>query len=506
MHPLSVTMPYLKARYLKVTMTRTTLTALAVIVLAVPFVGQAQETEASATDIQGFTISTISSTDLNLASQFGTRTGDTHVVSKADCYSYLGLGDLQGCSAAEATDTTDTGDTGDTGDTTDTGDDTTNTGETGDTTDTTDTTGTDDTTDTGDDTTDTGDDTELPADDTSCVGVPDGELVCVNDVEYECTGQKAASPETCDEYECGTLCNVDCGFCDTGECILSDNGAGNCVAQKPGGKADHGGAAGDHVFTIEVSMDDKHSDGLAYEEFGVAIGESCDASTWPTTDTDGQCRRVTTDLYTPENYSSISVDVKVGDLLPDACTGSGGDITVYFYVTTKSGDTTTTYVVKEVFDRDYTAPTAPTGVTVTGGDTNLKVDWTAGSETESDVTYKVYYSTSTFSSDALPSGVETVSTTSGQITGLSNEQTYYVGVVAVDDAGNETTLCTADDIKSGSPLEVDDFFEYYKRQGGQEQGGFGCAYGPTSQGGAAVVLLLLLTALMLRNRAWGRQS
>jgi hypothetical protein len=64
------------------------------------------------------------------------------------------------------------------------------------------------------------------------------------------------------------------------------------------------------------------------------------------------------------------------------------------------------------------------------------------------------------------------STSGHRIGTLQNNVTYYVAVVAVDKSGNASPVWT---MVPGSPLEVLDFWEDYKQQGGTATG---CAFGP----------------------------
>jgi hypothetical protein len=76
-------------------------------------------------------------------------------------------------------------------------------------------------------------------------------------------------------------------------------------------------------------------------------------------------------------------------------------------------------------------PSAPGTPTVTAGNASLTVTWLSVSNRKS---YSVYYSTSTtVPSTAAKSGITSTSTT---LTGLTNGQTYYVWVQAVNSAGS----------------------------------------------------------------------
>jgi hypothetical protein len=99
------------------------------------------------------------------------------------------------------------------------------------------------------------------------------------------------------------------------------------------------------------------------------------------------------------------------------------------------------------------------------------------------------------------SGALGKSSTSARIDGLENGVTYYVVVVAIDKAGNASPVPA---MVPGSPQEVLDFWEDYKREGGQARG---CAVErPARAGwaGAAAALLGLTLALWTRRRGGRR--
>jgi hypothetical protein len=63
----------------------------------------------------------------------------------------------------------------------------------------------------------------------------------------------------------------------------------------------------------------------------------------------------------------------------------------------------------------------------------------------------------------------------GEASGLSNGNTYVVGVAAYDLLGNAGTLSA---LACGTPVDVDGFFELYREAGGQAGGGFCSVGGP----------------------------
>jgi hypothetical protein len=85
----------------------------------------------------------------------------------------------------------------------------------------------------------------------------------------------------------------------------------------------------------------------------------------------------------------------------------------------------------------------------------------------------------------------------GEATGLVNNQLYAVGVAARDELDNPGLMS---EIQCGTPQEVDDFYEVYKRAGGRGGGGF-CSFGADPAAGAGLLLAAAALAHFLRRRA-----
>jgi len=89
---------------------------------------------------------------------------------------------------------------------------------------------------------------------------------------------------------------------------------------------------------------------------------------------------------------------------------------------------------------------APTGVTATGGESQVVLDWTAVSGASS---YTVYWGSSTGISSSS-TAISSVSTDNYTHTGLDNGTTYYYKVAAVDSAGTAGTLSSEVNAKTHS--------------------------------------------------------
>ncbi|MBI3071217.1 MAG: hypothetical protein HYY84_03730 [Deltaproteobacteria bacterium] len=200
--------------------------------------------------------------------------------------------------------------------------------------------------------------------------------------------------------------------------------------------------------------------------------------------------------FTTSVTSINSGTVTLAKLANNACsTGGSNTITVEALVedpnggltsagtTTQHGTTDNPKRGTVTLTLDNEAPGATTMSGVAEGESRLTVSWNAS--TASDVGgYKVYYTNlgaSLTAGAAVPTcgsdpttGVACSSdlgssTTSAEISGLTNNTAAYVAVAVIDKAGNKSVLS---DIGTGTPQPVDDFFEFYVKQGGGERGGF----------------------------------
>jgi hypothetical protein len=481
-----------------------------VVACCLPLVAaHAQETNEESA-ISGFFISSTVGVDVTLDSRFGLDQNPTaRLVNNSDCYRYLNLGDPIACSSTESGTTGDGTTSGDTTDGGTTDGDTTDGGTTdGDTTDggTTDGETTDGETTDGETT-----DGETTDGGTTDGGTTDGETtstdnpmpegqVCEagdevycdeNNVEWLCDldGGLVVEQDTdisCEDADrvCGEICGVSCGEdCAEGyECL--DNQCFPSFGGKPaGGKADEG--TGTPSFIIRVSMNSTTATSIAHDEFGVAVGTNCSTTDFPTEDTTS-CTVVEGFAIAPRtSWSNIDVTIPMALLLDETCSDDA-DARVYFYVRDSSD---VLYIHQELFDLDYEAPSAPTVTEVSPGETNVTVLWTSGSSSDNvEETYTIYYSVQPFDIFDIQAGDSNILSASDlnpanleyQLTDLTNNTEYYVGVVAVDEAGNESEICSHDQLGTGTPLEVDDLFEYYKREGGQEEGGYALCFVATA--------------------------
>jgi hypothetical protein len=203
-------------------------------------------------------------------------------------------------------------------------------------------------------------------------------------------------------------------------------------------------------------------------------------------------------------YTNNELYVNLWDLLPDGCSkGSDGESSLYFFFQYQE-ETYTKKVQVVAFEYDFNPPVAPSGLTVAPGEGNLKTSWSDESNSET-VTYNVYWKTSSFAEATkhTASSKTGISTKNYTITGLSMDTSYFIAASAVDDFDNESVLT---EVLEESPVLVDDFWEHYKKAGGQEEGGY-CFVATATWGTPMspwVTTLRLFRDRYLLTSAWGR--
>lgn len=204
-------------------------------------------------------------------------------------------------------------------------------------------------------------------------------------------------------------------------------------------------------------------------------------------------------------YTNNELSINLWDLLPEGCDeGAEGETSIYFFFQ-YGDDTYTTSVEVVTFEYDFDAPAPPTDLVLESGEGNLKASWTDDVNSE-DVTYKIYWDNDPLSADDLSQADSKadISLKDYQITGLDVGGLYYVAVASVDEFDNESELS---EVLSDTPVTVDDFWEYYKGNGGQEEGGF-CFVATATYGtpmAPAVVTLRAFRDRILLTSAWGRK-
>ena len=266
------------------------------------------------------------------------------------------------------------------------------------------------------------------------------------------------------------------------------------------------------IIDINWSWTDKPALQLT-PQYGIKVaapGRSCDPNTLiePTTSTSGCVQLIqTANFTTPTAIGQIN-SVDLHTLLDGVnCLGNvDGDANIYFIVNTNTttGGTAASGIALNIH-LGLARPNPPTmSSTIGSGDGNLQVSWTAPTATTSTTTlrYRVYWSQTQFGSTTIADATghsDALTATSYQITGLTNGQTYYVGVTTMDSNDNESV---GSDVLSGIPIPTQDLWQYYKAQGGAEEGGYGACSAARSGSGSVAWLLIgtVLAFVVLRRR------
>jgi hypothetical protein len=117
---------------------------------------------------------------------------------------------------------------------------------------------------------------------------------------------------------------------------------------------------------------------------------------------------------------------------------------------------------------DTQPPDPPFNVSVSAGESNLRVYWEHDDSGGDVIGYRVYYQLQG-SDQEHSEGVSGKDTKYELIEGLENGQTYEVSVIAIDEAENDGPRS---ETVTGTPVPSADFYEYYRGSGGSDQGGF----------------------------------
>jgi len=143
-------------------------------------------------------------------------------------------------------------------------------------------------------------------------------------------------------------------------------------------------------------------------------------------------------------------------------------------------------------------PTPPASLSITPGDSHLRVSWSPGNSAETIATYDVHVVPEGTTSDGGVADRVTVTNADVDHTdngsALQNDAGYTVTVVARDTYSNVSGPSTP---VVAIPVYSADFYAHYRDEGGSALGGHGCATGSAPAWIAAVAIAL---ALLLRRR------
>jgi hypothetical protein len=197
-----------------------------------------------------------------------------------------------------------------------------------------------------------------------------------------------------------------------------------------------------------------------------------------------------------ETYTGLTLDQFLAAAgYAGACSGTT-DRTVFVCAQLYNGTDRNTQLgsANGSFVIQVASPQAPAGasVVVTPGDSALNVSWTASAAPPAVKSYQAIARPPGCTTAACAKYSGSVTTTSATIGGLTNGVTYTVTVQAQSLGGNLSTESTP--AQSGTPIPIQDFFDFYQSQGGRDPGG--CATG----GGAGLLAAGAALALLARLR------
>ncbi len=139
---------------------------------------------------------------------------------------------------------------------------------------------------------------------------------------------------------------------------------------------------------------------------------------------------------------------------------------------------TTSETLNLNFYYDNKKPTYPNNIKAKSGNKNIKLSWKSVDDAEA---YKVYYK----KVDGGNEKTKLSNDTSIQISSLENGSEYEFRVASIDKADNKSDKSAA---LKATPVDSEDFFEYYKNSGGEEAG---CFFGPSRASHSPKIWLIL---------------
>ena len=233
--------------------------------------------------------------------------------------------------------------------------------------------------------------------------------------------------------------------------------------------------------------------------------ETCDTSTLSSPDTD-QCEVA----YLRQTFSGTSLGFnltweQVTGVTSSASCATQNDshfVSLIFDDYTSTDETDDVALDQVRFTFSTSRPIAPSDVEARGGESTIRVDWSAVTDADS---YDVFYSTDTLTAGTAPEDLVSSfrNTTTDSVTlddSIQANVTYYIAVSTLDEDGNASVLS---EVVTVTTQPVTDFYEYYRQQGG---GDAGCASvsAPATPWLGALAALLALGALARRRR--GRRA
>lgn len=192
----------------------------------------------------------------------------------------------------------------------------------------------------------------------------------------------------------------------------------------------------------------------------------------------------------------LDFDEFVGLTDASECEGFKREYFVRLVLRGSQGDSSVLHEARLVLDTER--PPAVTLTDVTATESNVELTWSLPDDVSDIKTYTLYYSSEPFSGGTTADDIAGLTTgasrgsNDGGRTRMNSEvslmpgQTVYVSVAARDQTTNESIL---PEPLNTTAIETQDFWEYYREQGGSETGG--CSTTETRPPLAGLVLVLL---------------
>jgi len=171
--------------------------------------------------------------------------------------------------------------------------------------------------------------------------------------------------------------------------------------------------------------------------------------------------------------SSTRLDSKLTFRLDEIFSSTPSNAEDYFDIdfvsTYKLSGIEETKTIRFTFHYDTIPPKMPTDFKLVAGNENINVSWKyPDNAVLADRNKNMIYYKKTSSVDYIQQEVSGV-VTSDRIKNLENEVEYGVYMVTLDLAGNESEKTEE---LTEIPVPVDDFYTYYRKSGGKEDGGY----------------------------------
>ncbi len=176
------------------------------------------------------------------------------------------------------------------------------------------------------------------------------------------------------------------------------------------------------------------------------------------------------------NGGDASLTIYASDILSHANSTEDGEKEIYILIEAQESEDggSSSYRFQDnikalIVHFDRLPPPTPSIGSIIPGENSLNVylNWGNNSTDSDKYGFNIYWRKSGTTDE--PSVSKNVRTTNHRITGLINNITYDLWAEQIDRAKN---ISDRSDTMSATPQEVLDYYEYYKKNGGKEEGGF----------------------------------